>query len=88
MRPAAHLAIPMLGHLSVWHLAGSCSSVAWPDGCAQCLHADQGSNVCRGVNFAVFDMSGAGKYRSLWEKFYPQAQAVIFAVDASDRLRM
>ena len=36
------------------------------------------------IKFDVIDMSGQGKYRSLWEKYYEQAEAIIFVVDASD----
>ena len=32
-------------------------------------------------------MSGQGKYRSLWEKYYEEAEAIIFVVDAADTLR-
>jgi ADP-ribosylation factor-like protein 6 len=32
-------------------------------------------------------MSGQGKYRSLWEKYYSDAEAVIFVIDASDEMR-
>ena len=32
-------------------------------------------------------MSGQGKYRSLWEKYYDEAEAIIFVIDASDTLR-
>jgi len=38
--------------------------------------------------FTVFDMSGAGRYRNLWEKYYADAQAVVFVIDCSDKLRM
>ena len=41
-----------------------------------------------GFSFQVFDMAGGGTYRSLWEAYYRDADAVIFVVDASDRLRM
>eukprot|EP00191_Tetraselmis_sp_GSL018_P010928 CAMPEP_0177598160 /NCGR_PEP_ID=MMETSP0419_2-20121207/12164_1 /TAXON_ID=582737 /ORGANISM="Tetraselmis sp., Strain GSL018" /LENGTH=165 /DNA_ID=CAMNT_0019090513 /DNA_START=543 /DNA_END=1037 /DNA_ORIENTATION=+ len=41
-----------------------------------------------GVNFTVFDMSGAGRYRNLWEKYYRDAEAVIFVVDSADKIRM
>lgn len=45
--------------------------------------------IVRGaVRFTVFDMSGAGAYRSLWESFYADVAAVIFVADASDALRM
>ena len=32
-------------------------------------------------------MSGHEKYRSLWEHYYPDAEAIIFVVDTTDRLR-
>ena len=41
-----------------------------------------------GLCFSVFDMSGASKYRSLWEKYYKDAQAAIFVVDTADKIRM
>ena len=40
------------------------------------------------IDFTVFDMSGAGKYRNLWEHYYKDAQAIIFVIDCSDKLRM
>ena len=40
------------------------------------------------LDFTVFDMSGASKYRNLWEKYYSDAQAIVFVVDTSDKLRM
>jgi ADP-ribosylation factor-like protein 6 len=40
------------------------------------------------VNFTVFDMSGAGKYRSLWEHYYSDVQGIIFVVDSTDAERM
>ncbi|XP_033636008.1 ADP-ribosylation factor-like protein 6 [Asterias rubens] len=40
------------------------------------------------VNFTVFDMSGQGKYRNLWEHYYREAQGIIFVLDSSDKLRM
>ena len=40
------------------------------------------------LSFTVFDMSGAGKYRNLWERYYESAHAVIFVVDTADRFRM
>eukprot|EP00357_Protocruzia_adherens_P024268 CAMPEP_0114999936 /NCGR_PEP_ID=MMETSP0216-20121206/16449_1 /TAXON_ID=223996 /ORGANISM="Protocruzia adherens, Strain Boccale" /LENGTH=187 /DNA_ID=CAMNT_0002364919 /DNA_START=335 /DNA_END=898 /DNA_ORIENTATION=+ len=39
------------------------------------------------INFTVFDMSGQGKYRNLWEHYYPDAEAIIFVLDSTDRLR-
>jgi ADP-ribosylation factor-like protein 6 len=41
-----------------------------------------------GINFTVFDMSGAGKYRPLWEHYFKDANAIIFVIDCSDKLRM
>lgn len=43
---------------------------------------------CRGLTFTVFDMSGAGRYRMLWEHYYRETQAVIFVLDSADRLRL
>ena len=40
------------------------------------------------LNFTVFDMSGQGKYRNLWESFYGEVDGVIFVVDSADRVRM
>jgi ADP-ribosylation factor-like protein 6 len=36
----------------------------------------------------VCELSGAGKYRNLWEHYYKDAQAIIFVIDCSDKLRM
>jgi len=43
-----------------------------------------------GVKFTAFDMSGAHKYRSLWEKYYSDSQGVIFVVDSAgtDRIAL
>mmetsp|Transcript_35951 Transcript_35951/g.101816 ORF Transcript_35951/g.101816 Transcript_35951/m.101816 type:complete len:179 (+) Transcript_35951:174-710(+) len=41
-----------------------------------------------GVNFHVFDMSGAGRYRNLWEQYYSTAQAIIYVIDSADKIRM
>eukprot|EP00798_Chlamydomonas_sp_ICE-L_P026099 gene26099-11813_t len=38
--------------------------------------------------FTVFDMSGAGRYRSLWEQYYREAQAVVFVIDSADKFRL
>lgn len=43
---------------------------------------------CRPLTFTVFDMSGAGRYRTLWEQYYREADAVVFVVDSADKLRM
>ncbi|KAF5834650.1 ARF-like small GTPase [Dunaliella salina] len=40
------------------------------------------------ISFTVFDMSGAGRYRSLWEQYYREAQAVIFVIDSADQFRL
>ena len=40
------------------------------------------------IDFTAFDMSGQGKYRDMWQRFYDQAEAIIFVVDASDQLRV
>jgi ADP-ribosylation factor-like protein 6 len=33
-------------------------------------------------------MSGQSKYRSLWEQYYEEAEAIIFVIDSADRLRI
>eukprot|EP00033_Pygsuia_biforma_P001421 GCRY01001605.1.p1 GENE.GCRY01001605.1~~GCRY01001605.1.p1 ORF type:complete len:177 (+),score=19.76 GCRY01001605.1:244-774(+) len=40
------------------------------------------------VTFTAFDMSGQGKYRSLWEYYYKDVQAIIFVIDSADRIRI
>jgi hypothetical protein len=40
------------------------------------------------LNFTVYDMSGQGRYRSLWEHYYADVQAIIYVVDSTDRIRM
>ncbi|XP_003386141.1 PREDICTED: ADP-ribosylation factor-like protein 6 [Amphimedon queenslandica] len=40
------------------------------------------------ISFTVFDMSGQGRYRNLWEQYYPETEAVIFVIDSSERLRL
>ncbi|CAL1582822.1 unnamed protein product [Knipowitschia caucasica] len=40
------------------------------------------------LSFTVFDMSGQGKYRNLWEHYYKDSHAIIFVVDSVDKLRM
>ena len=40
------------------------------------------------LKFSVFDMSGQSKYRSLWENYYPDVQAVIFVLDSTDKIRL
>jgi len=40
------------------------------------------------VSFKVFDMSGAGRYRNLWEKYYKDAQGIMYVIDSADKIRM
>ena len=40
------------------------------------------------LSFTVFDMSGAGRYRNLWERHFREASAVVFVVDSADKLRL
>ncbi|KAI8800350.1 ADP-ribosylation factor family-domain-containing protein [Cladochytrium replicatum] len=39
------------------------------------------------VRFTVFDMSGQGKYRDLWQHYFHDTDAIIFVVDSADRVR-
>ena len=36
------------------------------------------------VSFTVFDMSGSGKYRNLWEHYYSDITGIIFVIDSAD----
>ena len=64
--------------------------------CAQCSHVFHSGKITglaapppnSGIRFTAFDMSGAGRYRVLWEQYYQEAQAVIFVVDSADKLRL
>lgn len=40
------------------------------------------------VDFTMWDMSGSSKYRSLWEKYLREANAIIFVIDSSDTSRL
>jgi ADP-ribosylation factor-like protein 6 len=40
------------------------------------------------LQLTVVDMSGASTYRSLWETYYAGCSAIVFVVDAADRIRM
>ncbi|CAK4119204.1 unnamed protein product [Aphanomyces euteiches] len=40
------------------------------------------------LSFTVFDMSGQSRYRSLWENYYADVQAIIFVMDSTDTIRM
>ena len=33
-------------------------------------------------------MSGQGRYRSLWEQYYSDVQAIIFVLDSTDKIRI
>lgn len=33
-------------------------------------------------------MSGAGRYRSLWEHHFKSCQGIVFVIDSSDRMRL
>jgi len=41
-----------------------------------------------GLTFTVFDMSGQGRYRNLWEHYYKEVGGIIFCIDSTDKLRM
>lgn len=43
---------------------------------------------CKGLKMTAFDMSGQGRYRTLWEHYYRECDAVIFVVDSADKLRV
>ena len=40
------------------------------------------------LGFTVFDMSGQGRYRNLWEHYYPECAGIIFCIDSTDKIRM
>ena len=40
------------------------------------------------IKFQVYDMSGQGKYRDLWQTYYEESEAIIFMIDAADHLRI
>merc|ERR1719247_3996804 len=41
-----------------------------------------------GLAFTVFDMSGQGRYRNLWEHYYKEVGGIIFCIDSTDLIRM
>ncbi|KAH6564285.1 hypothetical protein BASA50_000737 [Batrachochytrium salamandrivorans] len=61
------------------------------DGCKEDVIPTVGFSVesfsSNRISFTAFDMSGQGKYRDLWKHYYPETDAIIFVVDASDRER-
>lgn len=42
----------------------------------------------KSITITAFDMSGQGRYRTLWEQYYRDCQGIIFVVDSSDKIRM
>lgn len=44
--------------------------------------------VDQGIAFTAFDMSGAGRYRNLWEHHFKTCQGIVFVIDSSDRMRL
>lgn len=40
------------------------------------------------IHFTIYDMSGQGRYRNLWEHYYADVQAIIFVIDSTDKFRM
>ncbi|XP_068147634.1 ADP-ribosylation factor-like protein 6 [Drosophila tropicalis] len=40
-----------------------------------------------GVNIKAIDMSGATRYRNLWEHQFKNCQGIIYVIDSSDRMR-
>lgn len=43
--------------------------------------------INKSLNFTAFDMSGQSRYRNLWEHYYKDADAIVFVIDSSDRMR-
>ncbi|XP_065370522.1 ADP-ribosylation factor-like protein 6 [Calliphora vicina] len=41
-----------------------------------------------GIQFTVIDMSGAWKYRNLWQHQFKSCQGIIYVIDSSDNMRM
>ena len=42
----------------------------------------------RSLNFTAYDMSGQSRYRNLWEHYYREADAILFIIDSSDKMRL
>lgn len=40
-----------------------------------------------GLQFTIFDMSGQGRYRNLWEHYYKDVGGIIFVIDSTDHIR-
>lgn len=43
--------------------------------------------IYKTLHLSFFDMSGFSRYRSLWEHHYREADAIVFVIDSSDRMR-
>jgi len=41
-----------------------------------------------GIQLTVFDMSGQGRYRNLWEYYYKETTGIVFVIDSADTLRL
>ncbi|KAM3724136.1 ADP-ribosylation factor-like protein [Dirofilaria immitis] len=44
--------------------------------------------IFNNTTFLIYDMSGQGKYRNLWENYYSEVDGVVFVIDSNDRLRL
>ena len=42
----------------------------------------------KSLSITAFDMSGQGRYRTLWEQYYRDCHGIIFVIDSSDKIRM
>lgn len=42
----------------------------------------------KNLKITAFDMSGQGRYRSLWEHYYRGVEGIVYVIDSSDSLRM
>lgn len=44
--------------------------------------------TAKSLSITAFDMSGQGRYRTLWEQYYRDCNGIIFVIDSSDKIRM
>ncbi|XP_055838024.1 ADP-ribosylation factor-like protein 6 [Episyrphus balteatus] len=42
----------------------------------------------QGIGFTAIDMSGASRYRNLWEYHFKTCQGIVYVIDSSDRMRL
>ena len=42
----------------------------------------------KGAQVVFWDLGGQSKMRSIWERYYNSADAVVFVVDSTDRIRL